>query len=132
MALDEFRAKSPFSQSKPTARKGGLSGSSDGTSMPCVVASRAVTSPFADGQALMQMRSVIESVTCGPHHTVKIVLKSGTMYELADREWTRIEQGPKAPSGKPAIARFFAGRAECRLGQEEDPGPAREDERSAA
>jgi len=80
----------------------------------------------------MQMRSVIESVTCGPDHTVKIVLKSGTMYELADKEWTRIEQGPKAPSGKPAIARFFAGRAEWRLGQEEYPAPAREDERSAA
>ena len=80
----------------------------------------------------MQMRSVIESVTCGPDHTVKIVLKSGTMYELADKEWTRIEQGPKAPSGKPVIARFFAGRAEWRLGQEEDPAPAKEDERSAA
>jgi hypothetical protein len=52
IALDEFRAKSPFDHNKPTARNGGLSGSTEGTSMPCVVASRATTSPFGVGQAL--------------------------------------------------------------------------------
>lgn len=52
MALDEFRAKSPFSHITPTARKGGLSGSTAGTSMPCVVARRATTSPPAIGHAL--------------------------------------------------------------------------------
>jgi len=51
MALDEFRAKSPFSHSKPTGLNGGLSGSTDGTSMPCVVARRATTSSFGVGQA---------------------------------------------------------------------------------
>jgi len=52
MALHEFRPKSPFSQSKPTARNGGLSGSTDGTSMPCVLDNRATTSPPAVGHAL--------------------------------------------------------------------------------
>ncbi|MDD3546021.1 MAG: hypothetical protein PHG96_11790 [Kiritimatiellae bacterium] len=52
MALDEFRAKSPFSQSKPMGRNGGLSWSTDGTSMPCVLDSRATTSPLVSGHAL--------------------------------------------------------------------------------
>jgi len=52
MALDEFRAKSPFSQSKPMGRNGGLSGSTDGTSMPCVLDNRATTSPVVSGHAL--------------------------------------------------------------------------------
>ncbi len=52
IALDEFRAKSPFSHKSPTGRNGGLSGSSDGTSMPCVLDNRATTSPPAVGHAL--------------------------------------------------------------------------------
>ncbi|MDP3427892.1 MAG: recombinase family protein [Humidesulfovibrio sp.] len=75
----------------------------------------------------MQMRSVIESITCGPDHKVKIVMKSGTAYELVGKDWICTQKGPRTPSGKPAVARFFVGRATWQLGQNEEPAPAGEE-----
>lgn len=69
----------------------------------------------------MQMRSVVESITCGPDHTVKIVMKTGTMYELIEKDWICTRKGPLGPSGKPSVARFFVGRAMWQLGQDEEP-----------
>ncbi len=71
----------------------------------------------------MQMRSVIESIACSPDHTVKIVMKTGTAYELVEKEWICTKQGPLTPAGKPAVARFFVGRATWQLGQVEEPIP---------
>ena len=69
----------------------------------------------------LQMRSVIESITCSPDHTVKIVMKTGTTFELVEREWICTKQGPLTPAGKPAVARFFVGRATWQLGQTGEP-----------
>ncbi|MDQ7836266.1 MAG: recombinase family protein [Humidesulfovibrio sp.] len=76
----------------------------------------------------MQLRSVVESVTCSPDKGVKIVMKSGTTYELVEKEWICTKQGPLTPAGKSAVARFFVGRATWQLGQVEESDPdGRED-----
>lgn len=69
------------------------------------------------------MRSVIESITCSPDHTVKIVMKTGTAYELIEKEWICTKQGPRTPAGKPAVSRAFIGRATWQLGQMEESDP---------
>lgn len=71
----------------------------------------------------LQMRSVIESITCSPDHTVKIVMKTGTAYELIEKDWICTRQGPLTPSGKPAVAKSFVGRATWQLGQAGEPAP---------
>ena len=75
----------------------------------------------------MQLRSVVESITCGPDHMVNIVMKTGTTYELIGKDWICTRQGPQTPSGKPAVARFFVGRATWQLGQGEEPTPTDDD-----
>jgi DNA invertase Pin-like site-specific DNA recombinase len=67
----------------------------------------------------MQMRSVVESITCSPDQGVKIVMKTGTTYELIDREWICTKQGPLTPAGKPSVFRAFIGRATWQLGHME-------------
>jgi len=69
----------------------------------------------------LQMRSVIESIACSPDHTVKIVMKTGTAYELIEKDWICTRQGPLTPSGKPAVAKSFVGRATWQLGQTGEP-----------
>ena len=71
----------------------------------------------------MQLRSVVESITCSPDHGVKIVMKSGTTYELVEREWICTKQGPRTPTGKPSVSRAFIGRATWQLGQMEESDP---------
>ncbi len=71
----------------------------------------------------LQMRSVIESIACSPDHTVKIVMKTGTAYELIEKDWICTRQGPLTPSGKPAVAKSFVGRATWQLGQTGEPAP---------
>jgi len=71
----------------------------------------------------MQLRSVVESITCSPDQGVKIVMKTGTTFELVEREWICTKQGPLTPAGKPAVARFFVGRATWQLGQTGEPAP---------
>ena len=71
----------------------------------------------------LQMRSVIESITCSPDHGVKIVMKTGTAYELVEREWICTKQGPRTPAGKPSVSRAFIGRATWQLGQTGEPAP---------
>ncbi len=77
----------------------------------------------------LQMRSVIQSITCSPDHTVKIVMKTGTTFELVEREWICTKQGPLTPAGKPAVARFFVGRATWQIGLQEET-PATENEKA--
>ena len=75
----------------------------------------------------LQMRSVIESITCSPDQTVKIVMKTGTMFELVEREWICTKQGPLTPAGKPSVAKSFVGRATWQIGlQEETPATKNE------
>ncbi|MDO9631109.1 MAG: zinc ribbon domain-containing protein, partial [Humidesulfovibrio sp.] len=71
----------------------------------------------------LQMRSVIESIACSPDHTVKIVMKTGTAYELIEKDWICTRQGPLTPSGKPAVAKSIVGRATWQLGQTGEPAP---------
>jgi len=71
----------------------------------------------------MQLRSVVESITCSPDHAVKIVMKTGTVYELIEKDWICTRQGPLTPSGKPAVAKSFVGRATWQLGQTGEPAP---------
>ncbi len=68
----------------------------------------------------MQLRSVVESVTCSPDKGVKIVMKTGTTYELIEKEWICTKQGPLTPVGKPSVSRAFVGRATWQLGQVEE------------
>lgn len=69
----------------------------------------------------MQLRSVVESITCSPDQGVKIVMKTGTAYELIEKDWICTQKGPLGPSGKPSTARSFVGRATWQLGREESP-----------
>jgi len=71
----------------------------------------------------MQLRSVVESITCSPDKSVKIVMKTGTAYELVEREWICTKQGPRTPAGKPSVSRAFIGRATWQLGQMEESDP---------
>ena len=71
----------------------------------------------------MQLRSVVESITCSPDQGVKIVMKSGTTYELVEREWICTKQGPRTPAGKPSVFRAFIGRATWQLGRGEESDP---------
>lgn len=71
----------------------------------------------------LQMRSVIESIACSPDHTVKIVMKTGTAYELVEKEWICTKQGPLTPAGKPSVAKSFVGRATWQLGQTGESAP---------
>lgn len=72
----------------------------------------------------LQMRSVIESIACSPDHTVKIVMKTGTAYELIEKEWICTKQGPQTPSGKPSVAKSFVGRATWQIGLQEETSAA--------
>lgn len=80
----------------------------------------------------MQLRSVVESITCNPDHGVKIVMKTGTVYELIEKDWICTQKGPLGPSGKPSIARSFVGRATWQLGRQEPPDSTGRGERNAA
>ncbi len=82
----------------------------------------------------MQLRSVVDSITCSPDQGVKIVMKTGTSYELVEKEWICTKQGPLTPAGKPAVARFFVGRATWQLGREEEATPVEkeQDDRTSA
>ena len=71
----------------------------------------------------MQLRSVVESITCNPDKGVKIVMKSGTTFELIEKEWICTKQGPRTPAGKPSVSRAFIGRATWQLGQMEESDP---------
>ncbi|GEM_PF-902364 len=71
----------------------------------------------------MQLRSVVETITCSPDKSVKIVMKTGTAYELVEREWICTKQGPRTPAGKPSVSRAFIGRATWQLGQMEESDP---------
>lgn len=62
-----------------------------------------------------QMRSIIESVKCEENHRVIITTKSGTRYELEDKDWTRVEQHRDPVRDRVFTARIFAGRAVTRL-----------------
>ncbi|MBU1041833.1 MAG: recombinase family protein [Proteobacteria bacterium] len=63
----------------------------------------------------MQMRSMIDRVDCAPKHCVSIRMKSGTVYELEDGQWTRVEQRLAPVINKVITSRSFAGLAVTRL-----------------
>lgn len=67
-----------------------------------------------------QMRAVIEDVVFHEDHLVRIKTRAGTVYELANREWTRIEKNKRIGGKGTLIARSYAGRAAMQLGTEDD------------
>ncbi|MDO9083786.1 MAG: recombinase family protein, partial [Humidesulfovibrio sp.] len=78
----------------------------------------------------MQLRSVVKSITCSPDQGVQIVMKTGTTYELVEKEWICTKQGPRTPAGKPSVSRAFVGRATWQLGQVEESDPDGHEDRA--
>ncbi|MDP2849245.1 MAG: hypothetical protein Q8O35_13815 [Humidesulfovibrio sp.] len=80
----------------------------------------------------MQLRSVVESITCSPDEGVKFVMKTDTTYELVGKDWICTRKGPMSPSGKPSIARSFVGRTMWQLGHDEEAASVGEEGSTSA
>jgi hypothetical protein len=67
-----------------------------------------------------QLRAVIEDIAFHEDHMIRIKTRAGTVYELVNREWTRIDKGKHIGAKGTLIARSYAGRAVMQLGTEDD------------
>ena len=67
-----------------------------------------------------QMRAVIEDIAFHEDHMIRIKTRAGTLYELVNREWTRIEKNKRIGAKGTLVARSYAGRAVMQLGTEDD------------
>ncbi|MBI5518837.1 MAG: recombinase family protein [Desulfovibrio sp.] len=67
-----------------------------------------------------QLRAVIEDIAFHEDHLIRIKTRAGTLYELVNREWTRIEKSKRIGAKGTLVARSYAGRAVMQLGTEDD------------